>query len=62
MEVIRERAGRVSAGKHVTRPVTVRYRTVPILAPEWRARLLDAAGYAALAALIVLTGLVEESA
>lgn len=39
MEVIKERRGRVAAGKHASRPVTVRMRTVPMLSEEEAERL-----------------------
>ena len=32
MEVIKERRGRVATGRRASRPVTVHYRTVPMLA------------------------------
>lgn len=61
MEVIKERRGRVAAGEHRTRPVTVRMRTVPIVSGEARERA-EAALWGALAlALIAAAGAVEGS-
>lgn len=55
MEVIKERRGRVAAGKHASRPVTVHYRTDPILADgaprDWRGWAL------AVPALLTVSGI-----
>lgn len=61
MEVIKERRGRAYAGKHTTRPVTVRYRTVPILSEGRREALEGLAGALVCTACIVVTGIVEGS-
>lgn len=59
--VIKEKEGRVFAGKHRTRPVTVHMRTVPILAEGQRERVREALAGAAIVGCVVLTGLVEGS-
>ena len=61
MEVIKERRGRAYAGKRGTRPVTVRYRTVPILTQDGAERLRCAACAAAMVACVLATGVVEGS-
>lgn len=61
MEVIKERRGRVHAGKHSTRPVTVRYRTVPMLTDGQRENLRGCLYLALIAACVAVTGLVEGS-
>lgn len=61
MEVIKKERGRVAAGKHRTRPVTVHMRTVPILTEGQRERVREALAGAAMIGLVVLTGLVEGS-
>ena len=61
MEVIKEKRGRVAAGKHRTRPVTVHMRTVPILTPEQAERARSAACLAAILAGIALGGRIEAS-
>lgn len=59
--IIKEKRGRVYAGKHTTRPVAVHMRTVPILSDDERERARNAAGCAAMFALIMLGGLIEGS-
>lgn len=59
--VIKKREGRVAAGKHRTRPVTVHMRTVPILTDAQRERAREALGCAAIVGCVALTGLVEGS-
>lgn len=59
--IIKEKRGRVYAGKHATRPVTVRMRTVPILSDDERERVETVAGCAVMAALIALGGAIEGS-
>ncbi len=59
--MIEEKRGRVYAGKHTTRPVAVRMRTVPILSDGERERVKAALGCALMVAAIVLGGMVEAS-
>lgn len=59
--VIKEKRGRVAAGKHRTRPVTVHMRTVPILSDAQRERARGCAGCAVIAGCVALTGIVEGS-
>lgn len=61
MEVIKERRGRVRVGKRETRPVTVHYRTIPMLTDEQRANLQGCLGLLLITACIVITGLIEGS-
>lgn len=61
MEVIKERRGRVRVGKRETRPVTVHYRTIPMLTNEQRANLQGCLGLLLIIACIVITGLIEGS-
>lgn len=61
MEIVKERRGRVAAGKHRTRPVTVHMRTVTILSDAQRERVRECAGCAVLVGCVVLTGIVEGS-
>lgn len=61
MEVIKERRGRVRVGKRETRPVTVHYRTIPMLTDEQRANLQGYLGLLLIIACIVITGLIEGS-
>lgn len=61
MEVIKERRGRVRVGKRETRPVTVHYRTIPMVTDEQRANLQGCLGLLLIIACIVITGLIEGS-
>lgn len=62
MVVVKEKRGRAAAGKHRTRPVKVHRRTVPMLTEEDRQRLQGVLAFAAICALVLLTGLLEGSA
>lgn len=59
MEVVKERRGRVYAGKHQTRPVTVHMRTVPILTEERRELLAQVIGGFAFVGVMALSGIIE---
>lgn len=61
MEVIKERRERVRVGKRETRPVTVHYRTIPMLTDEQRENLQGCIGLLLITACIVITGLIEGS-
>lgn len=61
MEVIKERRGRVRVGKRETRPVTVHYRTIPMLTDEQRENLQGCLALLLIAVCIVITGLIEGS-
>lgn len=61
MEIVKERRGRVYAGKHQTRPVTVHMRTVPILTEERREQLAQAAGGLAFLGAMALPGIIERA-
>ncbi|HIU04346.1 MAG TPA: hypothetical protein IAD14_02610 [Candidatus Coprousia avicola] len=61
MEVIKERRGRVRVGKRETRPVTVHYRTIPMLTDDQRENLQGCLGLLLITACIVITGLIEGS-
>mgnify|MGYP006934880184 CR=1 FL=1 len=61
MEVIKERRGRVRVGKRETRPVTVHYRTIPMLTDDQRENLQGCLGLLLITACIVVTGLIEGS-
>lgn len=58
---VKARRGRVAAGKHRTRPITVHYRTVPMLADGRREALRGYLGIALIAACIAAVGAVEGS-
>lgn len=57
--VIRQRRGRAYAARGGVRPVTVHMRTVPALTEGQRERARNAAGSAAMFALMLLAGLLE---
>lgn len=59
--VIKRKRGRVAAGKHRTRPVTVHMRTVHILTEGQRERVREALAGTAIVGCVVLTGLIEGS-
>lgn len=61
MEVIKERRGRVRVGKRETRPVTVHYRTIPMLTDDQRENLQGCLGLLLITVCIVITGLIEGS-
>lgn len=61
MEVIKERRGRVRVGKRETRPITVHYRTIPMLTDDQRENLQGCLGLLLITACIVITGLIEGS-
>ena len=61
MEVIKEKRGRVRVGKRETRPVTVHYRTIPMLPDDQRENLQGCLGLLLITACIVITGLIEGS-
>ena len=61
MEVIKERRGRVRVGKRETRPVTVHYRTIPMLTEEQRENLRGCLGLVLITVCIIITGLIEGS-
>lgn len=61
MEVIKERRGRVRVGKRETRPVTVHYRTIPMLTDEQRESLKGCLGLILITVCIIITGLIEGS-
>ncbi|OUP37938.1 hypothetical protein [Olsenella sp. An188] len=61
MEVIKEKRGRVRVGKRETRPVTVHYRTIPMLTDDQRENLQGCLGLLLITACIVITGLIEGS-
>ena len=61
MEVIKERRERVRVGKRETRPVTVHYRTIPMLTDEQRENLQGCLALRLITACIVITGLIEGS-
>ena len=57
MEIVKERGGRVYAGKHQTRPVTVHMRTVPILTEGQRELLAQVIGGLAFLGVMALPGI-----
>lgn len=61
MEVIKERRGRVRVGRRETRPVTVHYRTTPMLTDEQRENLRGCLGLVLIIVGIIITGLIEGS-
>lgn len=61
MEVIKERRERVQVGKRETRPVTVHYRTIPMLTDEQRENLQGCLALLLVAVCIAITGLIEGS-
>ena len=61
MEVIKGERGRARVAKRATRPVTVRYRTVPMLTDERREELKACLVLALAVVCVVFTGLVEGS-
>lgn len=61
MEIIKERRERVRVGKRETRPVTVHYRTIPMLTDEQRENLQGCFALVLITACIIITGLVEGS-
>lgn len=61
MEVIKERRERVRVGKRETRPVTVHYRTIPMLTGEQRENLQGCLALLLITVCIVITGLIEGS-
>lgn len=61
MEIVKERRGRVYAGKHQTRPVTVHMRTVPILTEERRELLAQVIGGFAFVGVMALPGIIERA-
>lgn len=61
MEVIKERRERVRVGKRETRPVTVHYRTIPMLTDEQRENLQGCLVLLLITVCIVITGLIEGS-
>lgn len=61
MEVIKERRERVRVGKRETRPVTVHYRTIPMLTDGQRENLQGCLALLLITVCIVITGLIEGS-
>lgn len=61
MEVIKERRGRVATGKHASRPVTVRMRTVPMVSELEAERLGSALALASMAPIMLLGAWLEGS-
>lgn len=61
MEVVKERGGRVYAGKHQTRPVTVHMRTVPILTEGQRELLAQVIGELTFLGVMALPGIIERA-
>lgn len=61
MEVIKERRGRVRVGKRETHPVTVHYRTIPMLTDDQRENLQGCLDLLLITDCIVITGLIEGS-
>lgn len=57
----RSEGGRVYAGKHQTRPVTVHMRTVPILTEGQREQLAQVIGGLAFVGVMALPGIIERA-